>query len=132
MAHIPTITYTNVTHKIDDGVSAGVFSYQDEDITIAFNEGSGTLYRASYNSPFNQITGSFTPNMALARFEIRVNPVEAADYGPYVGNLAYFITGIMNGVTKSFTIPINTTIFTGSDSNTYRICLLAQSELDYS
>ena len=140
MANYPTITYSNVKHKVDLGSDApassrivdGVIQVKDEDITPIFNNGSGTSYRASYNSPYNQITGNYTPNKALSRFEIRVNPVEIADYGPGIGNLAYSATNIANGTLSSFTINITQAIFTGSTSNTYRICLMAQSSLDRS
>jgi len=132
MAEFPTITYSNVKHKVDNGISAGAITYRDEDITPVFNNGSGTAYKASYNSPFNSITGSFTSNRGLSRFEIRVNPVETEDFGPGIGNLACSMTGITANTATSFTINITQAIFTGSQSNTYRICLMGQSTLDYS
>lgn len=140
MANFPTITYSNVKHKVDLGSSApasskivsGAIQVKDEDITIVFNGGNGNSYRASYNAPYNQVTGTFTANKELNRFEIRATPVETADYGPGIGKLAYVATGISANTATNFSFNITATTFTGSSSNTYRICLLAQSSTDYS
>lgn len=134
MAQFPTITYSNVKHKVDNGLSGGVVQVKDETITPVFNTTAGdmTTYRVSCVSPYNQITGNFTSNRALTRFEIRVNPIETTDYGPGIGNLAFEATTIAANTSRSFTITVNDTIFAGSQSNTYRVCLMAQSEVDYS
>lgn len=140
MAIFPTITYFNVKHTIDGGFFNGSITYQDEDITVAFNGGttdSITAYRASYNSPFNSITGRFSSNMELNRFEIRVTPMSPAtgysdDYGPGIGNLAYFTQGISANTLTNFSISITPEVFIGSSTNTYRVCLMAQSSIDHS
>lgn len=61
-----------------------------------------------------------------------MTPVENEDYGPTVGNSATLITGISANTNVNFTIPITQNVFYGSPTNTYRICLLGQSSLDYS
>ena len=134
MASFPTITYSNIIHKIDAGLVEGVITYQDENITPIFNNGAGsTVYMASYNFPFNSITGNFTPNRELSRFEIRVNPIEVNNFGPGIGNLAFSkINDMPANASRSFSISITTNTFTGSNSNTYRICLMGQSSVDYS
>ena len=132
MASFPTITFSEVKHKVHNGYSNGAITYRDEDITPVFNHGTGSTYRASYNAPFNSITGKYRSNIALSRFEIRVNRVEDSDYGPGIGNLAHVDLGISANTLTSFTINITQATFTGSPTNTYRVCLMAQSSLDYS
>ena len=134
MANFPTITYTNLKHKVSNGVSSGVIQTKDEAITVVFNNGTGTTstYKASFNSPHNQITGTLNSNKELTKWEAHVTPVEVDDYGPTVGNCAARITGVNANTNTNFTIQITQDIFTGSASNTYRICLMGQSSLDYS
>jgi len=133
MATRPTITYSNVKHKVIGGVSGGNFTYNDEDISVLFNGGVGgsTSYKVSCNSPFNQITGQFTSSIALTRFEIRVNPIEEEEYGPNIGNLVCMELGISANTAKSFSFTISTSTFNGSPTNTYRVCLLSQAQSDY-
>ena len=134
MANFPTITYKNLKHKIITGVSGGVIQTADEDIAVVFNNGIGTTstYKVSFNSPHNQITGTFNSNKELTKWEARITPAEVDDYGPNVGKCATTITGISANTDTNFTIPITQAVFTGSPSNTYRICLMGQSSLDYS
>lgn len=134
MANFPTITYKNLKHKIISGVSGGVIQTADEVITVVFNNGIGTTstYKVSFNSPHNQITGTLNSNKELTKWEARVTPAEVDDYGPTVGNCAKIITGVSANTDTDFTIPITQDVFTGSPSNTYRICLMGQSSLDYS
>ena len=134
MANFPTITYTNLKHKVSNGISGGVIQTKDEAITVVFNNGIGTTstYKASFNSPHNQITGTLNSNKELTKWEARVTPVEVDDYGPTVGNCAKIITGVSANTDTDFTIPITQAVFTGSPTNTYRICLIGQSSLDYS
>ena len=135
MASFPTITYSNIKHKIDAGLVNGIITYQDETITPVFNNGTGSsaVYKASYNSPFNSITGTFTPNRELSRFEVRVNPIETNDFGPGIGQLAFSkINDMPANAARNFSVSITTTTFTGSTSGVYRICLMGQSSLDYS
>ena len=118
MAQFPTITYSNVKHKVDNGLSGGVVQVKDETITPVFNTTTGTMtaYRVSCVSPYNQITGNFTSNRALTRFEIRVNPIETTNYGPGIGNLAFEATTIAANTSRSFTIIVNSTTFAGSQT----------------
>ncbi len=134
MANFPTIAYTNLKHKVSNGVSGGTIQTKDEAIAVAFNNGVGTTstYKASFNSPHNQITGTLKSNKDLTKWEARVTPIETEDYGPTVGNSATLITGIGANTNVNFTIPITQAVFSGSPTNTYRICLLGQSSLDYS
>lgn len=134
MANFPTITYTNLKHKVSNGISDGVIQTKDEAINIVFNNGIGTTstYRVSFNSPHNQITGTLNSNKDLTKWEVRVTPAEVNDYGPTVGSCAKIITGISANTDTNFTIPITQEVFAGSPSNTYRICLMGQSSLDYS
>ena len=134
MANFPTITYTNLKHKVDNGISGGVIQSKDEAITLVFNNGIGTAnkYRASFNSPHNQITGTLNSNRELSKWQVRVTPIEVDDFGPEVGNRATIITGISANIATNFTIPITQAVFTGSPTNTYRLCLMGQSSLDYS
>ncbi len=78
MAKFPTITYTNLKHKVSNGISSGVIQTKDEAITVVFNNGIGTTsaYKASFNSPHNQITGTLNSNKELTKWEARVTPVE--------------------------------------------------------
>ena len=82
MANFPTLTFSNVKHKVATGVNNGTILTKDEEILVTFNNGVGNNYRVSYNSPFNQITGTAKSNKSLSRFEIRVTPIESPDYGP--------------------------------------------------
>ena len=134
MANFPTITYTNLKHKVDNGIIDGVIQTKDEDITVVFNNGVGTTstYRASFKSPHNQITGILNSNKELTKWEARVTPAEIDDYGPTVGKCAATITGVEANTDTAFTILITSRVFTGSPTNTYRICLMGQSSLDYS
>ena len=134
MANFPTITYTNLKHKVDNGVSGGVVQSKDEAITLVFNNGIGTTnkYKASFNSPHNQITGTLSSNKELSKWQVRVTPIEVDDFGPEVGNRATLITGISANTATNFIIPITQAVFTGSPTNTYRLCLMGQSSLDYS
>ena len=134
MADYPSVTYTNLKHKVANGVSGGVVQVKDETINVVFACDIGLLqnYRASYNSPYNEITGTLNSDRELSKFEVRVTPVEVNEYGPDIGNRAYIDTSIAANTNKNFTIPITQAIFAGSPSKAYRICLLAQSSLDYS
>ena len=134
MANFPTITYKNLKHKVSDGISDGVIQTKDEAITVVFNNGIGvtSTYKVSFNSPHNQITGTLNSNKELTKWEARVTPAEVNDYGPTVGNSAALITGVNANTDTDFTILITQDVFTGSPSNTYRICLMGQSSLDYS
>lgn len=134
MAYFPTITYTNLKHKVADGLSSGDIKTKDEAITIVFNNGIGTTnkYKVSLNSPFNQITGTLSSDRELTKWVANVTPVEVDDYGPEVGNRATIITGISANTNTNFTITITSAVFTGSPTNTYRISLMGQSSLDYS
>ena len=64
MANFPTITYTNLKHKVSNGISDGVIQTKDEAINIVFNNGIG---KASFNSPHNQITGTLKSNKELTK-----------------------------------------------------------------
>lgn len=134
MAQAPTITYSDVKHKVDNGISAGVIQVKNENITPVFNHGTGnnTVYRVSYISPYNQITGKYTSNKALQRFEIRVNPAETADYGPGIGTLVHLDQNIDAAMQQNFTITVSQSTFTGSQNNLYRVCLMAQCKADLS
>lgn len=134
MANSPLLTFSNIKHTVVDSLVNGEITYKDEAISILFNTGEGgnTHYLCSYVSPFNTITGNFVSNKSLARFEVRVNPIESTEYGPGIGDQVFYIINVTAGVTNSFTIPISSTGFTGSASDTYRVCLMAQSEADYS
>jgi len=134
MAQAPTITYTDVKHKIDNGLSAGVVQVKDEVITPIFNGGAGnnTVYKVSYVAPYNQITGKYTPNKALQRFEIRVNPAEEADYGPGIGALAHLDQNIDASSLNNFSITVSQNTFYGASNNLYRVCLMAQCKADLS
>ena len=134
MANFPTITYKNLKHKVSDGISNGAIQTKDEAITVVFNNGIGiaSTYKVSFNSPHNQITGTLNSNKELTKWEARVTPAEVDDYGPTVGICAKIITGVSANTDTDFTIPITQDVFTGSPSNTYRICLMGQSSLDYS
>lgn len=133
MAAFPTITYSNIKHKVDGGLVNNEITYQDETISTSFNNGEGaTAYKVSYNPPFNSITGNFTPNRELSRFEIRVNPIETNDFGPGIGNLAFSkINDMPANASRSFSITVSNATFTGSQSGTYRVCLMGQSSVDY-
>ena len=131
MANFPTLTFSNVKHKVANGVNNGTILTKDEEILVTFNNGVGNNYRVSYNSPFNQITGTATANKSLSRFEIRVTPIESQDYGPWIGQLAYSNTSITPNTAINFTINVIDTVFTGSPTNKYRVCLMGQSDLDY-
>ena len=69
MANFPTITYKNLKHKIISGVSGGIIQTADEAITVVFNNGIGTTstYKASFNYPHNQITGTLNSNKDLTK-----------------------------------------------------------------
>ena len=69
MANFPTITYTNLKHKVSDGISDGVIQTKDEAITVVFNNGIGvtSTYKVSFNSPHNQITGTLNSNKELTK-----------------------------------------------------------------
>ena len=69
MANFPTITYTNLKHKVSNGISSGVIQTKDESITVVFNNGIGTTstYKASFNPPHNQITGTLNSNKELTK-----------------------------------------------------------------
>ncbi len=69
MANFPTITYTNLKHKVSNGISGGVIQTKDEAINIVFNNGIGitSAYKASFNSPHNQITGTLKSNKELTK-----------------------------------------------------------------
>ena len=131
MANFPTLTFSNVKHKVANGVNNGTILTKDEEILVTFNNGVGNNYRVSYNSPFNQITGTAKSNKSLSRFEIRVTPIESQDYGPWIGQLAYSNTSITPNTAINFTINVIDTVFTGSPTNKYRVCLMGQSDLDY-
>ena len=131
MANFPTLTFSNVKHKVANGVNNGKILTKDEEILVTFNNGVGNNYRVSYNSPFNQITGTVKSNKSLSRFEIRVTPIESPDYGPWIGQLAYSNTSITPNTAINFTINVIDTVFTGSPTNKYRVCLMGQSDLDY-
>ena len=131
MANFPTLTFSNVKHKVANRVNNGKILTKDEEILVTFNNGVGNNYRVSYNSPFNQITGTATSNKSLSRFEIRVTPIESQDYGPWIGQLAYSNTSITPNTAINFTINVIDTVFTRSPTNKYRVCLMGQSDLDY-
>ena len=133
MAQFPNVTYSNVKHKVHNGYNNGEILYRDEDITILFNNSNVNMtYKASYNAPYNQVSGQFTSDISIARFEIRVTPVEDADYGPGIGSLVFFTNNVLLNTSRNFSFDITPETFYGSQSDTYRICLLTQSELDYS
>lgn len=133
MAQSPTVTYSNLKHKVSDGIEAGVFKYKDEAITATFSRGIAELssYLVSFNAPYNEITGTLTSNMELAAFEVRVTPIESTSYGPEEGLLACSLAGIAANTATNFTISINEDTFAGSSSGVYRVSLLAQCSLDY-
>ncbi len=134
MATFPTMTYSNITHKVHNGLSNGAVVYRDEQIAVNFSRTVDNLtpYKISYHSPYNEITGMATANISVSRFEIRVTPVEEQNYGPSDGARAFALTGIRPGTNIDFNIPINFNTFIGSPSGQYRVCLMAQSELDHS
>lgn len=136
MANFPVVTYSNIKHKVNGTVANGVFTYLDEDITPSFNNGLGgnTNFKVSYNAPYNKITGNLVANMRLLKFEVRVNTIENAttkhEYGPGEGALVSgsSMTNIAPDVVTPFEITITSGPFSGSASNTYVVCLLAQGE----
>ena len=134
MATAPLITYLSITHKVCNGVSNGLVASKDEAINVSFTRNIAALsaYKVSYNSPFNVINGTFKANRPVTTFEIRVYPAEATSYGPGEGARVFVMTGITANTEKQFTFAVDATAFSGSQSNTYRVCLFAQSELDYS
>lgn len=134
MAIVKTLTYSNLSHKVLDtanfSASTGL-AYKDEEIILSSTVStSQTIYVASYNDPFNIISGTFTANVATNRFEIRVTPVEDSDYGVNAGNLVYSYQNIRSGLSVDFSFTITTSTFSGSASSTYLICFLAQREID--
>jgi len=134
MASYPLVTYTNLKHKVITGLSNGSLVIGDESITPVFSKTTENIlpFKVSFVSPYNQITGTFTANRALNAFEVRISPAEETSYGPGEGICAFSIVGIAGNTSNNFIIPINSATCLCSPSNTYRICLLAQSELDYS
>ena len=128
------VIYSDIKHKVLGNFSNGTFSYVDEDITALFNDavGESTSYKVSPNDPYNKVTGKFTPQIPISRFEIRVNPIEDTNYGPDVGNLLFSYQGALVSRTYPFTFLVSTASFNGSQSGIYRICLLAQKEVDHS
>ena len=134
MATTPLITYLSITHKVCNGVSNGLVASKDEAIDVSFTRdiSSLTAYKVSYHSPFNVVSGTFKANRPVTTFEIRILPAEALSYGPGEGVRAFVMTGITANTEKQFTFSVDSTTFSGSSSNTYRVCMFAQSELDYS
>lgn len=134
MATVKTLTYSNLSHKVLDTANFSAttgLAYKDEAIVLSTTVSSSqTIYVASYNDPFNVISGTFTANTAANRFEIRVTPVEDSSYGVNAGNLVYSYQNIRSGLTADFSFKITSDTFTGSASNTYLICFLAQREID--
>jgi len=139
MASYPTITYSNVKHKVDNGLSSGVIQTVDEDIT-AYIRYLRTIptqlksFKLSAVAPFNQITGTLTSDKNLTRWEVRAILYSAANpsnYGPGVGDLLCSKTNIIANTATNFEIIITPSTFSQGDG-IYRVCLMGQSEVDYS
>ena len=45
MANFPTLTFSNVKHKVANGVNNGTILTKDEEILVTFNNGAGNNYR---------------------------------------------------------------------------------------
>jgi len=136
MANFPTVTYSDLKHKVNGGYVNNAITYQDEAIAVSFNNalGGNTNFKVSYNAPYNKIYGKLTSNLRLLRFEARVSTIENATnnraFGPTEGALITdsVLTNIAPDTLTSFEFTITPSTFSGSASNTYVICLLAQGE----
>lgn len=113
-AHPPIVTYTSI--KI-----------ANTDIALS------STVKASFNAPYNSITVTFKASTSLTRFDIGVTAEEDDNYDIGVGLIpSCTLLSLAANTTYTVAIPINATYFSGSPSNTYRVSLYAQNQLDYS
>ena len=115
--------------SLEDKVKPPIVNYKSIKIN-GVEIGLSTKTRASFVSPYNKIYLTYSPDISLSKFLVRVTG-EDDDYDIDLGTKAIYRTNLSANTDYTDSIDVNVTTFSKGDG-IYRVGLYAQSMLDHS
>lgn len=116
----PIVTYSSI--KLGNKISGTDILLQNTSSEVSSHT------KVSFQPPYNKIYVTFSSNISLSYYEVRVTAA-IANWDIGVGTCPWYRTNIASNTATEFEIDINSTYFNNNDG-LYRVSFYAQSSID--